>query len=475
MVIRTVPTRDIFDKEKVRTRINARLEVAKAKWIVVAVYGSQGGDLTLHVSDNAVATDALRKPFQEAVEKGLNDAGYFGFELSADAEKVKLFVVGVSLGKDWTPEQWTDAKYAQLWEELRASNPKIDIPFMPSFCGTLSNLSRSGRNRAGLIVTALRNPAAIEMLRAGFLYLHGRTHIVKEFIDRYHSQVCERCLRQGHNATVCRDQAKCRFCGGSHISANHTCHVQYCTAKSKSCSHTVPECAACGTPGHIQGSKDCRQRSADPQTSRKSSSPTPDRPSTPSPHSEAPAPSRFFQTVITPTSTEAAALGLPATPPKAPDLELPDAPPMTPTKVRRTLSVGSPAPAGLGLDAFRTTEEREKAALRTKISQSLRQKEGNWNVMGDDPDIVPSSLDRNPPPPKLPPLAQSGIDWSKVETIPPFSVGLPDVPVESDPPCSQVEGAPEGDNICLFHGNVTGLGTISLAQCKLPVGGTTTH
>jgi hypothetical protein len=233
MVIRTSPTRDIFNREKVRTAINKRLEVSKAKWIVVAVYGSQGGDLTLHISDNATANDALKNPFARAIEQGLNDVGYFGFELSADAEKVKLFVAGVSLGKDWDPSHWTDAKYAQLWEEIRASNPKLEIPFLPSFCGTMLNIHKSGRTRAGLILTVLRNQAAIETLRAGFVYLHGRTHVVKEFVDRYHSQVCDRCLRQGHNSTVCRDQARCRFCGGPHASANHTCGVGFCTAKRK--------------------------------------------------------------------------------------------------------------------------------------------------------------------------------------------------------------------------------------------------
>jgi hypothetical protein len=146
MVIRTVPTRDNFHKKKLLKCINARLEVTKAKWIIVAVYGNSGGDLTLHVSDNATAKDGLKHPDNRAIEQGLNDAGYFGFELSADAEKIKFFVAAVSLGKDWSPEDWNQEKYTQLWEEIRASNPKLEIPFLPSFCGTLLNIHKSGRS-----------------------------------------------------------------------------------------------------------------------------------------------------------------------------------------------------------------------------------------------------------------------------------------------------------------------------------------
>jgi hypothetical protein len=104
----------------------------------------------------------------------------------------------------------------------------------------------------------------MEVLRAGFIYLHGRTHVVKEFVDKYHSQVCERCLKQGHHATLCRDQARCKFCNESHASANYRGDFQYCMAKGRSCSHTVPVCGACDQKGHIQGSRDCAQYSKSP-------------------------------------------------------------------------------------------------------------------------------------------------------------------------------------------------------------------
>jgi hypothetical protein len=162
------------------------------------------------------------------------------------------------LGKHWNPEDWTEAKYAAVWEELKTSNPLLDIPFLPSFIGTLSNLKMKGRNHAGMIVTIRRNAAGLKALADGFIYAYGRTHYINEFVSRYHTQICGRCLKQGHNEIVCRDPASCKFCGGPYASANHRCTEVHCTAKGKMCSHVVPVCRACTKEGHIQGGAACQ-------------------------------------------------------------------------------------------------------------------------------------------------------------------------------------------------------------------------
>jgi hypothetical protein len=154
------------------------------------------------------------------------------------------------------------------------------------------------------------------------------------------------------------------------------------------------------------------------------------------------------------------------------DILIVDAP-STPKMRIRALSVRTPMPSSSeGLGTFRTDAQKDLAEMKSNFMRNLTKDSRNWNVMGDDPDPARFDWASKVSPSLLPKLERSGIDWSKVETIPPGS--LLSVEDESPAPaCFQVEGTSEGEIVCLFHGNVSKSGTISHAQCKLPTGGPT--
>jgi hypothetical protein len=82
LVMMNAPTRDLIDCIKVSGCINTRAEARGHAYRVVVVYGSKGGDMSLHL-DVGSSTEKMWEK-RKAVEQGLMDAGIVGFQLERD-------------------------------------------------------------------------------------------------------------------------------------------------------------------------------------------------------------------------------------------------------------------------------------------------------------------------------------------------------------------------------------------------------
>jgi hypothetical protein len=195
-------------------------------------------------------------------------------------------------------------------------------------------------------------------------------------------------------------------------------------------------------------------------------------------------PSVFFAPIITPTTSEAEALE------DRRNIAMEDAPITPRKKLIAPLIMGTPIRHKIEEDM--TEEDHRIQRRRRNLWRELSKKEGNWNVMGDNPTPKAATPDSMPyvKPTNFATTMREASEkrWkgAGLQVIPegsnPFETYVPDPMVpemqlrpESQPECSQVERSPAGEVICLFHGNVSSSGMISIAQCKLPIGGPAIH
>jgi hypothetical protein len=86
LVMMNTPTKDRLDCIKISRCINARAEAKKYAYRIVAVYGSKGGDMSLHLDTKSSTNTMWNK--NDAVVDGLRDAGIVGFSLERDWQRL---------------------------------------------------------------------------------------------------------------------------------------------------------------------------------------------------------------------------------------------------------------------------------------------------------------------------------------------------------------------------------------------------
>jgi hypothetical protein len=185
---------------------------------------------------NSYSTNLTMWKYKSVVEAGLMDSWLFEFDLLQDWERIRVFMAGMPCNPNgttepWAPEAWTPHAYALRMEEIQLNNPGIEVLYPPNFRTSIQRLHREKTRTSGMIVTLAKSQGAVRILKGGVMYAHGKGHTVSEFVERYGQQTCNRCLKMGHHAALCRDPATCRFCGSDHASANHPCPRKDCTAE----------------------------------------------------------------------------------------------------------------------------------------------------------------------------------------------------------------------------------------------------
>lgn len=111
----------------------------------------------------------------------------------------------------------------------------------------------SGQSQGSAIVSFKTEEEAKRAISKG-LFMFAMKSRVEKFEQIPFSTQCSHCLAYGHLAAKCTKSPNCKFCGKDHTSSQHLCTI--CSAKGKSCQHTILECSNC-TEQHRGDSKMC--------------------------------------------------------------------------------------------------------------------------------------------------------------------------------------------------------------------------
>jgi hypothetical protein len=210
--------------------------------------------------------------------------------LREDKKWFKIQVDGVSTGFSPSENKFGLHSAETVHEELSACNPTYaklqgSLAANPKWLRTEEELNTTPRS--SLVFALSDEEAARALLAQRSLAAFGRHCSLRAFQDRPPVSQCRRCWKFDHSTQKCKDQEKCRICGGPHAETEHTdpapTDCTKCTTASLngddtmlvengSCPHNV-RCANCvGKPNtehdHPADARRCPARLAKYGTAR---------------------------------------------------------------------------------------------------------------------------------------------------------------------------------------------------------------
>ncbi|KAG0643424.1 hypothetical protein HOY80DRAFT_1092885 [Tuber brumale] len=126
----------------------------------------------------------------------LRDLNIREFQFQMDVEKVKIFVLGVTLadtgqGSIWAVEGCIGDKATDgLGTDLEASNPGVLTAARSEIMGSIYGMRQANTCTCTIKFVVEKNEVINEALQSGKIFLHGRTHSVRVFTDNKPAKIC---------------------------------------------------------------------------------------------------------------------------------------------------------------------------------------------------------------------------------------------------------------------------------------------
>ena len=287
---------DRINEQALRDSINGAIKAtaATARITVVKITGS--GNISIRTDEEHTAEELWtnRKKIEAAVSKILQHP----FEMRKDYERESIKVDSIKLsyangeGETWKRTDWNSGTLHALRTDLELSNRGIIVMERPQFIGSLRRMEEEGRATATAVLAVAKTQELKNILKKGRVTLAARELYCRKWDHEPQTTICEKCLERKHSKSACGGPAKCKYCGGRHMSENHQCRTAGCDAeKAQLCRHHPKKCTKCGSNQHFGDDPNC------------SFTPTP----TPGPGQKKEPRKDVPEVVLTPASPEGAA------------------------------------------------------------------------------------------------------------------------------------------------------------------------
>ena len=201
-----------------------------------------------------------KKKIEAVVSKVLQ----YLFKMRKDYEREFIKVDSIKLsytkggGRSWKRTDWNSVMLHTLRTDLKLSNRGVIVVERPQFIRSLRRMEEEGRTTAMGVFAVAKRQELKEILKTGRITLAAREHHCRRWDNELYTTICEKCLEKGHSRGVCRGPAKCKYCGGRHMSENHQCKTAGCdTKKAQLCRHHPKKCTKCGSNQHFGDDPNC--------------------------------------------------------------------------------------------------------------------------------------------------------------------------------------------------------------------------
>ena len=250
------------NEQALRDAINGaiRATAATARIILVKITGL--GNIAIRTDEEHTAEDVWthKKRIEATISKILQHA----FELRKDYEREFIKVDSIKLsyanggGRSWKRTDWNSTTLHALRTDLELSNRGIIVMERPQFIGSLRRMEEEGRTTATGVFAVAKTQELKDILKKGRITLAAREHNCRKWDNEPYTTICEKCLERGHSKGACGGPAKCKYCGGRHMSENHQCKTAGCDAKkAQLCRHHPKKCTKCGSNQHFGDDPNC--------------------------------------------------------------------------------------------------------------------------------------------------------------------------------------------------------------------------
>jgi hypothetical protein len=136
-------------------------------------------------------------------------------------------------------------------EEITTFNKDL-VPIGTPYWLTASDKRLS--QQAGSVVVAFATANEASRAIRHRLYVAGISVRVEKLYWTASTTQCSKCQGYGHLESYCKRHPRCRLCGESHATQQHTCNT--CRIKGSKCAHLVPNCINC-KEAHTADFKSC--------------------------------------------------------------------------------------------------------------------------------------------------------------------------------------------------------------------------
>ena len=251
-----------INEQALRDSINGaiRATAATARITLVKITGS--GNIAIRTDEEHTAEDIWihKKRIEATISKILQHA----FELRKDYEREFIKVDSIKLsyanggGRNWSRTDWNSTTLHALRTDLELSNRGIIVMERPQFIGSLRRMEEEGRTTATGVFAVAKTQELKDILKKGKITLAAKEHNCRKWDNEPYTTICEKCLERGHSKGACGGPAKCKYCGGRHMSENHQCKTAGCDAKrAQLCRHHPKKCTKCGSNQHFGDDPNC--------------------------------------------------------------------------------------------------------------------------------------------------------------------------------------------------------------------------
>ncbi|RPA98026.1 hypothetical protein L873DRAFT_1790553 [Choiromyces venosus 120613-1] len=236
------------------------------------------GDLFLDLVQHSAASIWELVPHLEIAAMGL---GLNGFSFCQDTKKIKILISQLPLSPagvrgSWEIADWqNDNSFDDLIRDLEVTNLGVHVVGRPHWIGSLAGHKQYKHNQGSVVFVVDFTPEVRASLDHKSIMVYSRQCPVRIWAELEATSICERCLRHGHVAVMCRAPVTCKFCTGGNLSREHSCSVRDCAATIGSlCTDVKLACRLCSRVGYLTGDPSCPDLKASSHTS---SLPRPDK------------------------------------------------------------------------------------------------------------------------------------------------------------------------------------------------------
>src|ERR1700710_2666487 len=150
----------------------------------------------------------------------------------------------------------TSSSLADIGKELTTYNTGLALAEQPRWLTT--DDKRVGKTASSVTIIAT-GPKAQDFTSKSRLCAFSKTFWVERRLKFNLFTQCANCQQFGHHTLRCTFASACRWCAKPHSSREHTCSTSTCSAKGRTCPHTIMACVTCGGP-HDSHSPSCAKR-----------------------------------------------------------------------------------------------------------------------------------------------------------------------------------------------------------------------
>ena len=251
-----------INEQALRDAINGAIRATAAIARITLVKITSSGNIAIRTDEEHTAEDVWihKKRMETTISKILPHT----FEIRKEYEREFIKVDSIRLsyanggGRIWMRMDWNSTTLHALRTDLELSNRGIIVMERPQFIGSLRRMEEEGRTTATGVFAVAKTQELKDILKKGRITLEAKEHNCRKWDNEPHTTICEKCLERGHSKGACGGPAKCKYCGGRHLSENHQCKIAGCDAKkAQLCRHHPKKCTKCGSNQHFGDDPNC--------------------------------------------------------------------------------------------------------------------------------------------------------------------------------------------------------------------------